>query len=264
MTAHASVAAGDLAPPYVRERTEMTPQKIVVDGYDGSAPEDTSTGPVMARIVADLDRLFPDGWRDRYEAEDPEVRDAATARFQYHLFVPIAVRRHNTAVPVARQYAITSQLAGRAVARVDSLYADLDKNTTVNWLAAHHRFVSAAVAAREVLTRAVDAAIALRDSDLGKELTGPNGLTQLYYEQEVPAEQRITLPDVDAAQLALTGFVEQTRERIDLLRATVSGGYPAGFAPAVEPQLAPAGPVDDDWAADRPASVAVVAGERAW
>lgn len=243
----------------------MIPKTIVVDGYDGSIPEDTSTDPVAARVAADLDRLFPDGWRDRYAAEDRAVRDAAVARFQYHLFVPIAVRHHNAVVPVARQYAVTSQLAGRAVARVDSLYADLDKNTTVNWLAAHHRFVTAAVTAREVLTRAVDAAIALRDSDLGKELTGrTNGLTQLYYEQEVPAEQRITLPDVDAAQLALTGFVEQTRERIDLLRATVSGGYPAGFAPAVEPQLAPAGPVDDDWAADRPASVAVVAGERAW
>lgn len=47
-----------------------------------------------------------------------------------------------------------------------------------------------------------------------------------------------------------------------MLRATVSGGYPEGFAPPVAP--AQAGPVDDDWAADHPASVAVVAGKRRW
>jgi hypothetical protein len=242
----------------------MIPKPIVVDGYDGTPHE--SDEDMWRRIGADLDRQFPDGWHDRYEAKDSEVRDAAVKLFEYHLFIPVMVRHHNATVPAAQRYATLAQLAPRAVAEADSLYGDLDKSTTINWLAAHHRFIKAAVNARRLLTELVDAAIALRDSKLGNEIYGrANGLTQVYYETHVPAEQRITMPDVDAAELALTEFVETTRERIDILRATVSGGYPAGFAPApVEPAPAPHGPVDDDWAADLPASHAVVAGERAW
>jgi hypothetical protein len=245
----------------------MTPQTIVVDGYDGSITEDTSTGPVVARVRADLDRRFPDGWQARYDAADRVVRDASVDLFQYHLFMPLVVRHHNAAVPAAQQYATLANAAARAVAEVDSLYADLGKNTTINWLAAHHQFTVAAVKARDLLDSALAAAIALRDSGLGKEIADRHsGLTRMFYEREVPAEQRIAIPDVDAVSLALTGFVETTRERLDILRATVSGGYPAGFAPApTAPAPAPTGPVDDDWATGRRASVAMVAGrERGW
>lgn len=237
----------------------MIPQTIVIDGYDGSIPEDTSTGPVWARAAADLDQAFPAGWNDRYEANDQEVRGQAVELFRYHLFMPSVVRHHNTAVPAAQQHAQATRMARGAVAAADSAYADLNKNTTINWLAAHHRFILAAVEARRTLTEVVDAAIALRDGEFGKEMVG---ITRTYYEQAVPVEQRITLPDVDAAQLELAEFDERTRERIDILRATVSGDYPQGFTPA------PAGPrtelAQDDWADERPASVAVVAKERAW
>lgn len=245
----------------------MNPQVIVVDGYDGTIDEDTSTAPVIARVRADLDRQFPDGWHGRYEANDPEVRSLSRDLFQYHLFMPYMVHHHNQAVPLAQRYADLAQLTSRAVAETDAMYADLDKNTTVNWLAAHHRFILAVVEARRLLTELVDAAIALRDSKLAKEINDRHSkLTAMYYEQHVPAEQHITIPDVDAAELALADFVETTRDRIDILRATVSGGYPAGFAPApVSPAPAPAGPDDDeDWMVDAPASRATVARERAW
>ncbi len=240
----------------------MLPQTIVFDGYDGTMPKNDKA--MMTRIAADLDEIFPDGWRDQYEKNNPEVRRAAAVRFEYHLFMPIVVNHHNEAVPIAQRHARAAELARRAVVEVDGLYADLGKNTTVNWLAAHHRFILACKEARRLLTEVVDTATALHDTELAKELDGRRGgLVSVYYGR-VPTEQRITIPDVEAAGLALSEFVETTGERIDTLRATVSGGYPEGFAPAVEavPMQAPEQPgPDGDWDGDWPASRAVVAGE---
>lgn len=236
----------------------MIPQPITVDGYAGDVPEEIEE--VGARVDADLDRMFPGGWHARYEAHDPEVREARRALFEHHLFMPRAVKCHNDAVPAAQAHASAARLAVLAVAAADQAYAELSFNTTINWLAAHHRYITASIEARRLLTEVVDTATALRDGEFGKEMAA---LTLEHYRQHVPAGQRITVPDVDAAELALAEFVETTRERIDVLRATVSGGYPAGFAPLpAEPAPAPSRPVDGDWAAETSASTGVVVSGR--
>jgi hypothetical protein len=233
----------------------------VIDGYDGEQLTDEEH---RGRVRADMDRQFPGGWQARWDAGDREVRDAFTRTVRHHVFVPVVVGYHNRAVDAACEYAGLDVLVSRGRWEVDQLYRDLDKNTTVNWLAAHHRFVKTAVSLRDILTRRVAAARSLAEGEFGQQMTDP---VLAVYEQVVPAGQRITVPDVDEAELALTEFVEKTRERIDLLRATVTGGYPEGFAP---PRPAPSPPAvsvgaDPDWDDNWPASHAVVAGrEQRW
>jgi hypothetical protein len=72
------------------------------------------------------------------------------------------------------------------------------------------------------------------------------------------------MPDDTAHPELLSDFIETGTERFRLLRATVTGGYPAGFEPADEPQ--PAGNPDEDvWTNGTfRATPAVVADERGW
>lgn len=183
-----------------------TPQLIDVPGYE----EFGSRGLDLVRELAyaDLDREFPDGWRDRYDRKDREVVDFALRRFDVHLGLPLMLGAHNKAVPLAAQYAHACFAAERAIAHTEALYADLSKNTTINWLAAHHRYMLALVRARDLLTARVDAAVALAGSEFHEK---SKMRTMEFYEEVVAEEQRIQVPNVDTVRLDLAEFVEQAR-----------------------------------------------------
>jgi hypothetical protein len=57
-------------------------------------------------------------------------------------------------------------------------------------------------------------------------------MSQQIYTAHVPAEHRITMPDLDDCKVQLASFIETSTERFTTTRATITGGYPAGFEPA--------------------------------
>jgi hypothetical protein len=239
-----------------------SPSQISINGWTGDGA-DPGTEAFWRRVRADLDVEFPNGYS--YD-DDDAVRRFATARFEIHLHSWHMARMHNTVLPATLRYAALDREARAAVARVDGLYADLSKNTTINWLAAHHRFVLATIEARRVLTARAEAAQDLHTKHAADFTTSRRSLE--IYEQHVHAAQRITIPDPDAARLDLTAFIETSTERFGILRATVTGGYPDGFAPApAEPATAapPADRGESDWSgAAWSASVAVANTARGW
>lgn len=151
-----------------------------------------------------------------------------------------AVNEHNDLVPILNGLADLHRDADRAVAESSAHYADLSKNTTVNWLATHHRYVLATVRARTQLSRIADltADLAGRQPDILKPRTIGH---DLIYTVFVPGADRVILPtpaEVDTARLNLTEFVELSTTQFGILLATITGGYPPGFAPATDPHVA--------------------------
>jgi hypothetical protein len=167
------------------------------------------------------------GDADRWE-RPRDIRTAADCLREYQKLLPVIMVHHDQAVPGAVEHGRLDALARKAVADAGVLYADLGKDTTVNWPAAHHRFVEAAVRARELLAARLAAARVLAGGKFGRDM---GTFARVVYEQAVPAGQRIVLPDVDGERRALAEFVERTRAQLDILRATADGDYPQGFAP---------------------------------
>jgi hypothetical protein len=171
------------------------------------------------------------GDADRWE-RPREVRTAADYLSHYQMLLPVIMDHHYQAVPAAAEHARLDRLARRAVAEADRLYADLGKDSTVDWRAARHQFVEACIRAWQLLTGRLVVARALAGGKFGRDMAT---LCRLVYERAVPAQHRIVLPDVDGEYLAVAEFVELTRTRLDILCVTAAGGYPPGFAPSGRP-----------------------------
>lgn len=233
-----------------------TPTLITIEGFDGTG-DPPNIDEIRRRLWRDVDERFPDATRDDYDHRQ-DVRDYSVERFRHHLSAWFVAETHNKAVPAAGQYAELAAAAGAVVAASDSLYADLSKNTTINWLAAHHRYVLATCEARRLLTERNAAAQHLAETFAVRDLAG---FSEMLYHQTVPADQRITVPDLDALKLDLANFVETSTERFALLRATVTGGFPDGFQPAGD---RPARQGDEWNGQPLPASDAVAAQQRGW
>ncbi len=152
------------------------------------------------------------------------------ARLERLIWALGATRYHNAAVPAGTEFHQLHHQAHAAMTAATSEYDDLSRNTTVNWLAAHHRFVTATITARDLLERKIRAAEdihAVWDTHM-------NGLTFSGYHDLVDPTDRITPPDLDQLRLELATWIETSTTRFTITRITVTGGYPAGFAPTTD------------------------------
>jgi hypothetical protein len=234
-----------------------TPTTITILGYTGLG-EAPTMDELRGHAWRETEERFPGVKKHDYDTR-PEVRSCVVERFSYYLHAWFAAGTHNKAVPAALAYAAVDRAVPAAIARADSLYADLSKNTTINWLAAHHRYVLATCEARQLLTERIAAGESLAEA----YSDGITGFSQMVYHEHVPAEQRISVPDLDQIRLDLAEFVETRTERFGLLRATITGGYPEGFEPAGDPS--PTSRASGDWSGKPvPASVAVANTARGW
>jgi hypothetical protein len=217
------------------------PTRISILGTDGTGPA-PNFDDVWQIVIPEAKAHFPDfdidavttktPWGQEPHPQSKWCIDRVMERF--HVYFDAAA--HNELVaPLARLYELDHECR-RAVDEANQLYDDLDKNTTINWLAAHHRFTKATIRARAVLTDRADLTDDLtdRDPDILKD---PNSaLAALYYTAHVPEDQRIQLPtkaDAGNAKAALIDFTILSNTRFDILRATLTGAYPPGFAPAL-------------------------------
>jgi hypothetical protein len=231
-------------------------------GIEGGA-DGPSSGEFSRRLWAKLDADHPD-LRERLDNDDPDARRLLAEVGLDYLHGFFIARAHRAAAPLADEYAKVSAEALRAVQQASTEYADLTKNTTTNWLAAHHRFVLTTQRARDLLERRTEIA---QDLHQHEPFLGDTDPARMVYARHVPAEHRITMPNLDELRLQLANFTETSTERFAATRATITGGYPAGFEPAPiehEPFERPAGE-EIAWTPEQfRAAPAVVAGERNW
>ncbi len=238
----------------------MIPMTVEVAGWTGTEPE--LTIPQLRRLAFEQLEADRPGFRARYDAEEGGATRTFTDKVMELLHGYFIAKAHATLAPRANEFAHLNQLAAAAMAQADEEYASLSRNTTVNWLAAHHRFTTATLAAKGFLESCIEVATELLERrESTSFLTGE--LNVSIYERYVPAQDRIVLPDVDKLRVRLAAWMEKSTERFEVTRVTVTGGFPAGFVPAPV-ESAPAGVeqawLGDDWSA----SVAVANTARRW
>lgn len=250
----------------------MIPSSVTVAGWNGT--EHGANGPdhdekLGRRILEELEAKQP-GILARYHAEDRDARRAFVDHWLETMHGYYVAYAHIVAAPIANQYATLRTQALAAVEQAGAEYDDLSRNTTINWLAAHHRFVLTTQRARTLLEQQVAVAEQLRHL-LTKDRTcyylATDSLSREVYFRFVPAEDRITLPDVEEVKTQLADFVQLSTGRFSATRATITGGYPDGFAPPAIDTDMPEPDADDEIAwTSQPytATPAVVAGERGW
>lgn len=229
------------------------PTPITILGYDGTGacPE---ISDVWRQVIPEARERFPDVDliaildRGSIPPGDPDypVSRWCVDRVMERTYCWFVVKEHNEAIPSLTRYAQLDRETTTAVDHVAGLYADMHKNTTINWLASHHRLVLATIDARRLLTERAELARQLHDqTGAVAKINRPDGLTRTYYDAHVPADQQLQFPDPEADAGALAEFVELATERFRILRATITGGFPPGFEPA------PAAGADDvaaEWA----------------
>lgn len=245
----------------------MIPSTVTVAGWNGDehGPNGPDQGPELGqRLLTELEAKNPGIW-DRYQAEDKQARRTFVDYWMESMHGYYTAHAHQLLAPLANEYATLSAQALAAVEQAGAEYDDLSRNTTINWLAAHHRFVLTTQRARTLLEQQIAAAETLREKltkDRNCYYLGTDTLSREVYFRHVPAEHRITMPDVDQAKTQLANFVQLSTGRFSATRATITGGYPDGFAPPALDTDMPAPPADDEisWTA----TPAVVAGERRW
>ncbi len=234
----------------------MIPNTVEIGGWTGTGPE-PKIPQVRDLAFQELEAIYP-AFRARYDREDAGMTRIFANKVMELMQGYCVARAHARLAPRANELAHLMRRADAAMAWADEEYVGLSRNTTVNWLAAHHRFTTATLEAKGFLETCIEVATELLGRrELTSFLTGETNVS--IYERHVPAQDRIVLPDVDKLQLKLAGWIEKSTERFEVTRVTITGGFPAGFA------LAPAGadlPVDDEivWRA----SVAVADTARGW
>ncbi len=228
------------------------PHPITITGLPG--PDNENIDPHRRAWQEAVDNRNPGD-------DDDTVSRQAVRLLEQFLWAHAAAAYHNAAVPAATEYHDLILAATNAMATATREYDDLSKNTTINWLAAHHRFILASTEATDLLTKALDAATdvhAIWERHM-------RGLAVSGYEALVDAADRIIPPDLDSGRLNITTWAETTTRRQALTSATINGHFPAGYALAD-----PAEPVtrtDDTetvWPATSQISVAVANTARTW
>ncbi len=243
----------------------MIPPTVTIAGWTGGehGPNGPSVDEHRRRLWNQLDTEHP-GLRQRYHAGDPEAARTFREVGMDHLHGYFIATAHRNAAPLANEYADLTTEALRAVHQAANDYTDLSQNTTLHWLAAHPRFVPSTLHARTLLERCIQIA---EDLHQHKQFIAGDDLSQQIYARHVPAEHRITFPDLDQLRLELGAFIELSTERFAVTRVTVTGGYPAGFEPAPL-DIEPVTRTDSDTAAwanpTFTTTPAVAATERRW
>lgn len=243
-----------------------TPARITILGYDGTGDPPDIGDIWRDRVIPELRAQHPDFRASDLNVERHPMRKRGVDRVMEYLHGWFIAKEHNETVPALTRYMQVSRLATAAVSDTACLYGDLARNTTINWLAAHHTFVIATIQARRLLTERAELAQALAARKESAGVCGlhrPGSLTRLYYDAHVPADQQITLPDPDTDHLAIAEFVELSTERFRILRATITGTYPPGFEPTPIDPAAAADQVAAEWAGNPiPISPALVYADR--
>lgn len=250
----------------------MIPSTVTVAGWNGN--EHGSNGPdqdhhLAHRLWTDLEAQQP-GIRARYQADDKTARRAFTDYWMESMHGYYTAHAHQLVAPLTNQYATLSAQALAAVEQAGTDYDDLSRNTTINWLAAHHRFVLTTQRARTLLEQRTAVAEQIREmltKDRNCHYLGTDSYSREVYAKHVPAEHRVTMPDLEELKSQLANFVQLSTSRFAATRATITGGYPDGFAPPAldTDTTTPAADHETAWTNEPyPATPAVVAGERRW
>lgn len=218
--------------------------RLIINGLTGFET-DHERNTICQKILADAQRM-----PGNTEEERRVAGRVFGEQLELHHLSYGAARFHNTLAPLTAGYRNAHRAANHRCREANEAYADLAKSTTTAWHAAHHRFTTATIAARDALAEMVRLAEELHDT---AAKVRQHGLTR-DYDKMVPADQRVVLPELDAARLDFAGFVETSTERFAITRATITGDYPTGFAPAEVPAQRAGDSQDDEsrpeWLAD--------------
>lgn len=215
-----------------------TYQRITLFGFDGHEAQSPEIEDIWKIVLAQAKEQFGDAFdinqitrRYAYGEERAPQSRWCLDRVQAHLCGYFVVKEHNSLVSDLNRLETLVRDSVTAITAADQAYADLSKNTTINWLAAHHRYVLAARHTRDLLTERLELATRLAGAGDNLHLFREPG--RIVYTENVPEANRIQLPGTGTAQAALDNFVATTTERFQILRATITGAMPPGFAPAV-------------------------------
>lgn len=223
------------------------PAPISINGFDGT--REPTNGEIHAAVAKALTARFSKDQLDTYFQEpewrnrDPQMSDVVTDIHFGIVASHLVAEYHNALALLVHNYRLTAGAARAALAQVTNTYVDLARTTTTAWHAAHHRYMIAVTDAQAALAEKTQA---------GNILTtyhrGPNwrGLVAGFYDRLIPADQRITVPDLTGAAAELPEFMETNRRRIQLLSYTLTGAFPAGFEPEEIPEPEPT-PTEDDF-----------------
>jgi len=231
------------------------PTSITILGFDGTGQTPELSDIWRDKVIPELRDEFPDFQESDLHVEGHRIRRRGTDRVMEYLYAWFIAKAHNDTVPTLTCYIRKSRLADTAVQYVASLYDDLSRNTTINWLAAHHTFVLATIQARRLLTERAQLARTLharqeQEPSSWIRLHQPGSLSRMYYDTFVPADQQLTLPNVHTDDAAVADFVELSTDRFRILRATITGAFPPGFEPTPIDPADAADEVAAEWAGD--------------
>jgi hypothetical protein len=194
----------------------MTPNPITILGYDGNT---ATNEELWARIGADLDRQFPNG------TDDATWKKAGVVSLERHLAASAIATYHNHMIVLIAAYQRAATISRVAVGVVNDAYDDLTNRRTTAWHAAHHRYIVAVTAAQAAFAARSEAAAPLTEYQTRER----RDLVARFYDQLVPAGDRLTMPDLTDLDLDHNLFTETNRERLHLLSHTITGTVPAGF-----------------------------------
>lgn len=202
------------------------PETITIQGYTGADGELGSMDDLRGKLFALEQERHPDGYPDEATQTHARVR-----LFDELVSAWYVTEYHNGTAPLIRDYLTAVRKAYTAGHAADEAYDELGKRTTTAWHAAHHRYIVAldvAEAAYAELAQAV--------THLAKfHADHWHGLVSSFYNQHVPAGQRIDLAELTVVvehrdpEHELTLFRERHRDYVRLLNYTLTGGYPTGY-----------------------------------
>jgi hypothetical protein len=219
-TVYADLAAEGINPKTDRTQGGTVLGTISINGLYGDERDEPQLG--NKAIAAMLD-----DFRDRVTGRSEADKQAAN-EYRLRMHASAAASWHNTLVPLAKVVLERRRDAERALRLWEAAYDSLGEAKTSEWAAAHHRFIRAWEEARHAVERQQAAEQSMRDK--ASTYTMQIGeVEKRLYEENVPAEQRITVPEDDhggylkALENMQEGRAATAAQTLRLLSAAAAG-----------------------------------------
>lgn len=187
-TVYADLAAEGIDPKTDRTQGGSVLGPVSINGLYGDERDEHLLGnKALAQML--------DDFRDRVTGRS-EADKQATEEYRLRMHASWAASWHNSLLPLALVALERRRDAERAVRLWHAAYDALGEAKTSEWAAAHHRFIRAWEDARRAVEEQQTAEAAMRDK-AGTYTMQVGEVEKRLYEENVLAEQRITIPEDD-------------------------------------------------------------------
>ncbi|GAA2439760.1 hypothetical protein GCM10010421_32540 [Streptomyces glaucus] len=219
-TVYADLAAEGIDPKTDRTQGGTVLEPISINGLYGDERDEHLLGNKAIAAVLDA---FRDCVPDQAQADKQ-----ATQEFRLRMHASAAASWHNTLLPLAQAALERRRDAERALRLWHTAYEALGEAKTSEWAAAHHRFIRAWQDARRAVEEQQTAEAAMRDK-ASTYMMQIGEVERRLYEENVPAEQRITIPEDDHGRhLEMLEDVQKQRAATAAQTLRLLGGLAAG------------------------------------